>query len=1162
MKLLRLHLQAFGPFTDRTLEFAPAGQSLTLVYGPNEAGKSATLRAISDLRFGIPAQSRDNFIHTHPELRIGGTFVDRDGATCSILRRKGRGSTLTLLDGAADCPVPAQTEAMLTCGLSKQEHDAMFGLDHGRLREGGQALLNGEGEVGAALFEASAGARSIPAILERLDQSARRYFMPGARGKNALINAALREHAEQLVAYKDALVRPAHWVELSRTHQDAAQMLDKLEQQRRALHGRLLDVRELRAVAPLLRSLDQAATTLLELDHVLLLAPEAPLERASAEAGLADATHNAGIAAADVLRRQAVLDTLASDDAVLEIGAPIDRLAVAAESVALHQRDLAQASADAAELCERVTLRAVQIDAGADLAAVLARIPAPAARAGIEHLLQAAIDGAQLLAQQHDAAARQASEAIEVVLAPLASAEARIALRSAMAELARSDAVLQQVVAMPAAVKVARRAADLLVTETGLVDLGAVYRARIVLDGEIDAALHALANSSARQQEFNQRIDAIDTALRMQGAQRTRLLAGGAVPTRDDVAAARERREQDWQRVRGVFIDGTAETATDAAATASLPQAFEQAVQHADAVIDALARDTERAAQLQACLQKIIALEADRCVLQQALATLAASDLHQQQAWARKLADAGLPPLAPAALREWQQLLVRTRAACENLQATCDAQVQAVEAAEALCRLLHAAIIATGMASAAPDTALATLSALATEIETTLQQRDKLLDTAAGKRHERTQQRRQMAERETVLATALASAREALQPVLAALLLPTHAAPAVVRARLGEFEVLSVAQEKRDIGLQREKRARDALGRFDEQVSAVALRLGDAAPAEPRLYVERIAARLTRARDVQTQRIVAAQGLAAALAGQLSHEETTARHAAVLQNLCQAAGVQSAAQLPQAEEQSRRRREAQAGVDRSQAQLAQASRHALPALRQLLAQQDTVSMEAEEAAAERTLVLLEEQLVGARESEEAARHALAAVDSGDAAVVCREGMESAVASVQISISPWMRSRLAHALLSEALKRFRERAQGPMLIAASAYFAQMTGGEFVRLFSDDAQAQPVLMAQRRSGAPLHVEAMSEGTRDQLYLALRLAALALRRSAGVDLPVLLDDALMTSDDGRAGFMFQALASFSAGGQVIIFTHHAHLIDVARANVDAKLLCVVRL
>lgn len=67
MKLRRLHLQAFGPFTDRTLDFGATDQNLVIVYGPNEAGKFATLRAISDLRFGIPTRSKDNFIHQHPE---------------------------------------------------------------------------------------------------------------------------------------------------------------------------------------------------------------------------------------------------------------------------------------------------------------------------------------------------------------------------------------------------------------------------------------------------------------------------------------------------------------------------------------------------------------------------------------------------------------------------------------------------------------------------------------------------------------------------------------------------------------------------------------------------------------------------------------------------------------------------------------------------------------------------------------------------------------------------------------------------------------------------------------------------------------------------------------------------------------------------------------
>jgi DNA repair protein SbcC/Rad50 len=84
-------------------------------------------------------------------------------------------------------------------------------------------------------------------------------------------------------------------------------------------------------------------------------------------------------------------------------------------------------------------------------------------------------------------------------------------------------------------------------------------------------------------------------------------------------------------------------------------------------------------------------------------------------------------------------------------------------------------------------------------------------------------------------------------------------------------------------------------------------------------------------------------------------------------------------------------------------------------------------------------------------------------------------------------------------------------------------------------------------------------MSEGTADQLYLALRLAALELQRSNGADMPLVLDDVLMTSDDTRAAQVFQALARFAQGGQVLLFTHHQHLVQVAQAALPGGALAV---
>ncbi|OIP16474.1 MAG: hypothetical protein AUK51_10395 [Comamonadaceae bacterium CG2_30_59_20] len=86
-------------------------------------------------------------------------------------------------------------------------------------------------------------------------------------------------------------------------------------------------------------------------------------------------------------------------------------------------------------------------------------------------------------------------------------------------------------------------------------------------------------------------------------------------------------------------------------------------------------------------------------------------------------------------------------------------------------------------------------------------------------------------------------------------------------------------------------------------------------------------------------------------------------------------------------------------------------------------------------------------------------------------------------------------------------------------------------------------------------------MSEGTSDQLYLALRLAALELHLQQTVALPFIADDLFINYDDGRARAGLQALAHLSESTQVIFLTHHEHLVPVAQ-SVFGERLNVVRL
>jgi uncharacterized protein YhaN len=68
-------------------------------------------------------------------------------------------------------------------------------------------------------------------------------------------------------------------------------------------------------------------------------------------------------------------------------------------------------------------------------------------------------------------------------------------------------------------------------------------------------------------------------------------------------------------------------------------------------------------------------------------------------------------------------------------------------------------------------------------------------------------------------------------------------------------------------------------------------------------------------------------------------------------------------------------------------------------------------------------------------------------------------------------------------------------------------------------------------------------MSDGTREQLFLALRLGYIETHCDKGTPCPVILDDVLMAFDDKSAASTLRALRDLSQKTQVLVFTHHEH-------------------
>lgn len=91
---------------------------------------------------------------------------------------------------------------------------------------------------------------------------------------------------------------------------------------------------------------------------------------------------------------------------------------------------------------------------------------------------------------------------------------------------------------------------------------------------------------------------------------------------------------------------------------------------------------------------------------------------------------------------------------------------------------------------------------------------------------------------------------------------------------------------------------------------------------------------------------------------------------------------------------------------------------------------------------------------------------------------------------------------------------------------------------------------LLIAKGSDGGSKLASELSKSTRFQLCLALRAAGYHEFARAHHPGPFLADDIMETFDDSRAEDAFRLLADIACMGQVVYFTHHRHLCEIAKA------------
>lgn len=1169
MKLARLLLQAFGPFTDTELDFTGNGArpeaNLHLIYGPNEAGKSSALRAMTDLRFGIPLRSPDDFVHPTSQLRIAGVFIDTDGKPIGLVRRKGRGATLSRFDIATGQPaippeVGREHELALTGGLGRDEFEAMFGLNHARLRAGGDQLLKGEGELGSALFEASAGARGIAAILASLEADAKALFNPHGRAQSAIINEARRQLDEQRHLWKQAQTRPADWQALYRAHEQARDALAEVDRALEAQRRRENELTELRTVEPLLREHDRALAELQTLADIADLPENAREDRLAAEQALRRAEKDLQEAELELTRCAEALDDLVIEAPLLEHAEAIERLVSSVETVVRARIEMRQQQA----VIERIE---------ADLAASIARIaprqtadslvnatPSAADRTALDtHLgaisrLVERLEGHRSRAEELDQAAKLDADDAPALPDPDARQTLAIALRNAqgLGDISRQIADLER------DLKGLDGRLNQALSELGVESAEGLRIIRPLLDAQIASAWKDWTEIDQAEVKLRDEDQRLEADLEQQRLRQRQLAAAGEVVTAETLRLARERRDEGWGLIRQVYVEHSHdvhELGRSFDPERPLPEAFETAQGNADRQADLLRADATRAAGYEECTARIEDMDKRRREIADELARLGSRRQDIQTEWSRQLTEAHLPGLSPEALREWQAV---RKAALDVADRMAQSQTDRDHLQSELTAATTALISALqGVGQTAVGITLPSLIDQADRWE-----KQATKDEAKHDEHVRSKQQRRM-ERDKVAGqikkaeAELLGHQAAIQNWHIRLFLDPNSLPEAVKARLDELD--DFAKQSAALGEARLKQSQQlaVIEDFSTRAGDIATLMGEPIPEMPDDFADRMKGRLNSSREQDQLRRTLNRDRARAQERKRNAENERTTQSTILSNLCVAASVEAAANLPDREDDATRKRQAKATLTAHQQQLAKASNRTVDELHERLAELDAIAIDGERERCRDEISRLEQEQAKARQAEEQTRRALEAIDASDAAAKAREAMESAAARYRSAIRPWARLKMAHALLQEALNRFRERAQAPMVSAASGYFELMTGGRYQRLVADEADDKPVLRAQRADGVRIGVEAMSEGTADQLYLALRLAALELRRASHPQMPLVLDDVLVTSDDERAANILRALARFAEGGQVMIFTHHRHLVDLAQVILGEQVL-----
>ena len=1141
MRFNRLDLIKYGKFSDRAVEFPAAQQDFHLIIGPNEAGKSTLRSAIVDLLFGIPTRSVHSFLHPLNELRLG-AYISNASDTLEFHRTKALRQTLR---SPLDAVLSESTLTPFLGTADRSFFDQMFGLDHTRLVSGGNSILSAENDVGQILFQSAAGVASLGKIRDALVAEADKLWAPRKANDRAYYIAA-DQLEKASTALKEATVRTKVWVEANSKVESLQAALNSERERHQQLQSERSSLERIRRLAPFLLALRDNENNLADLGEVIDLPIEAAATLATAEKELAITHQRQELRKGEVNKITEDLATIHVDEAVLEIADDISNLDNLRLQYRAYERDIASRKIEIATLWQDVCRACTQMGWASDSeSAISQRLPTTLIQRELSRLIRDRGGMIQILRAAEQAEKNKLSE-IKVLSTQrndLQIGEVKPALRAALANaksLGDTEATLQK---LQATLTRTKSALEGLLRELGQwsMPLPELMALQPPSQEKVNRLLQERQALNAERKTELQRLNNQTAEVARIELQISQFKELHQPTTPEAVIDARRERDASWQAIKTGEINLQQEG-----------QKFEASIVVADTVADRRLDDVEEATELQSlnhllerAMQSLAMIEGQCSQLEGYLQLF-------DDRWIQEALSLGLVGMPLENIGTWilkREKALTTAAAYQDAQDDVDLLCRSI--AESKLNLVKALQEAELLVIETDN-----LSVLCVQAELYIQ----AIDSAKVRHETLTAQLLAAQSIESTLKQATEQAKteesrwtEAWSTMLAkAGLSPDSDSGAVESALELIGQIAEKLENMRKIQIQRIDTMNADLNEFSVDANRLTHSI---APELKEHSAEQIAHtlanRLTRARESLAESSRLKEALRVANSQVLEAKESSQTATASLKPLMERAGVNTTVLLNEAIVRSDEQRRLNAETANAKAALLSGG----DGLTRMQIEAEIDAAKLILLAAELTRINDELSDTVQRQTTLAADNAnalrvLSEIGGSDAAIQAEAQRQEAIAQMSDVAERYVKVFTAGRLLRWSIDRYREEKQGPLLHRASTIFSTLTSGAFSKLIVDFEREPMVLEGLRSAGKPVGISGLSDGTRDQLYLALRLAALEMHLDQAMPLPFIADDLFINYDDVRSKAGFEALKALSEQTQVIFLSHHEHLIPVVQA------------